>query len=132
MTVSRPNFGGLRWWFACPVTGRRVGKLYLPGGRSLFASRHAYRLAYQSQRDPDIERSHARQARIFEKLGAAYRIFGGAWPRRPKRMRHATYRRLMERLAAAEIAHEAVFAAGSVGLLRRMGKLRGSMCDGMN
>src|SRR5438067_1690451 len=35
LTTTRPRFGGLRWWFVCPlVVGgvpcrRRVGKLYL-------------------------------------------------------------------------------------------------------
>jgi hypothetical protein len=36
LTTTRPHFGGLRWWFVCPLSvegtrcGRRVGKLYLP------------------------------------------------------------------------------------------------------
>src|SRR5437016_5711621 len=40
LTTTQPRFGGLRWWFVCPLIvssrecGRRVGKLYLPpGGR---------------------------------------------------------------------------------------------------
>ena len=27
------RFGGRRWWFECPLTGRRVTKLYLPTGQ---------------------------------------------------------------------------------------------------
>jgi hypothetical protein len=36
LATSRPRFGGLRWWFICPLTvngrpcRRRMGKLYLP------------------------------------------------------------------------------------------------------
>jgi hypothetical protein len=40
LVTTRPRFGGVRWWFVCPLSargvpcGRRVGKLYLPpGGR---------------------------------------------------------------------------------------------------
>src|SRR5262245_58187166 len=34
LRTTRPNFGGLRWWFTCPLVvrgrpcGRRAGKLY--------------------------------------------------------------------------------------------------------
>lgn len=27
LTTTQPNFGGVRWWFICPVSGQRVGKL---------------------------------------------------------------------------------------------------------
>ena len=30
-TTPQP-FGGRRWWFICPQTGRRAAKLYLPNG----------------------------------------------------------------------------------------------------
>jgi hypothetical protein len=45
-----PQYGGRRWWFACPLTGNRVAKLYLPPGQNRFASRRAYGLAYSSSR----------------------------------------------------------------------------------
>jgi hypothetical protein len=47
-TTTTPSFGGRRWWFKCPVTNRRVAKLYLPPGESRFASREAYGLSYRS------------------------------------------------------------------------------------
>ncbi|MCI0625457.1 MAG: hypothetical protein L0387_28065 [Acidobacteria bacterium] len=56
---SRPNFGGVRWWFRCPLVikgkpcRRRVGKLYLPYGRSLFGCRHCHQLTYQSVQTHD-------------------------------------------------------------------------------
>jgi hypothetical protein len=49
-----PHFGGLRWWFVCPLgadggnCGRRVGKLYLPPGDRWFACRHCHELTYTS------------------------------------------------------------------------------------
>jgi hypothetical protein len=48
LTVTKPRFGGRRWWFKCPVTGQRVGKLYLAPGERQFASREARGLSYRS------------------------------------------------------------------------------------
>jgi hypothetical protein len=40
LTTSRPYFGGLRWWFVCPRSRRRVRKLYVLLGGRHFCSRH--------------------------------------------------------------------------------------------
>lgn len=54
LLTTRPNYGGLRWYFTCPVnkTGRscnhRVQKLYLPPGSQHFACRYCYELTYRS------------------------------------------------------------------------------------
>jgi hypothetical protein len=54
LATTRPSFGGLRWWFVCPliVNGRtcirRVGKLYLPPGGRYFGCRHCHDLTYTS------------------------------------------------------------------------------------
>jgi YD repeat-containing protein len=44
MTSTTLHSGGRRWWFVCPVTGERVGKLYLPEGATDFAGRKAHDL----------------------------------------------------------------------------------------
>ena len=124
LTATQPHFGGRRWWFLCPVSGRRAGKLYLPPGGDVFASRAVYRLAYQSQRVSRIERTHGRQRRIYARLGVDYRCFEQGAPVRKKWMRRATYERLLGELAAAEVAHEHVFAAGASRLLIRETKLK--------
>jgi len=41
LATTRPHFGGLRWWFVCPFSGRRVRKLYLHRVSEYFASRQA-------------------------------------------------------------------------------------------
>jgi hypothetical protein len=52
-----PHFGGLRWWFACPMQteqgecGRRVGKLYLPPGGRHFGCRRCHDLRYISSQE---------------------------------------------------------------------------------
>jgi len=54
LTATRPNFGGVRWWFICPlvvngrVCARRVAKLYLPPSRAYFGCRHCHDLTYTS------------------------------------------------------------------------------------
>src|SRR5262249_18355966 len=32
LSWSQPNFGGRRYWFCCPETGKRAAKLFLPRG----------------------------------------------------------------------------------------------------
>lgn len=47
------NYGGKRYWFLCPVCGKRVGKLYLlPEGR-YFACRACNNLTYRSSKEHD-------------------------------------------------------------------------------
>jgi hypothetical protein len=54
LTTTGPRFGGLRWWFICPLVRsdwpceRRVAKLYLPPGGRYFGCRHCYDLTYTS------------------------------------------------------------------------------------
>jgi hypothetical protein len=54
LVTTNPNYGGLRWWFICPIVRfdggppRRVEKLYLPCGAKYFGSRGAYGLTYTS------------------------------------------------------------------------------------
>lgn len=48
LLASKTNFNGLRFWFACPLCRRRVGKLYLPPGKLHFACRHCHELTYTS------------------------------------------------------------------------------------
>ena len=50
LVYTQPTYGGRRWWMICPLTGRRVAKLYLPPGGDRFASRTFWGLSYRSQR----------------------------------------------------------------------------------
>ena len=69
LTNTRPHYGGKQWWMLCPVTGHRVGKLHLPSGGDIFASRKAWRLGYQSQRNAPYDRAFERLFRLQRKLG---------------------------------------------------------------
>jgi len=57
LTSTPCNYGGVRYWFICPLVinnihcERRVGKLYLPPGGKYFGCRHCYNLTYTSCRE---------------------------------------------------------------------------------
>ena len=59
LTATRPRFGGLRWWFVCPLSvngrpcERRVAKLYLPPHGRYFGCRHCHNLTYRSAQEHD-------------------------------------------------------------------------------
>lgn len=55
LTTTRPHLGGSRFWFVCRC-GRRVGRLYLPAGHSVFGCRACYNLTYQSAQTHDKRR----------------------------------------------------------------------------
>lgn len=98
-TTPQP-FGGRRWWFVCPRTGRRAAKLYLPSGAFALASRQAYRLGYRSQRETPHDRALGRAFKLRHKLGADGGI--GDYVPKPKWMRWRTYERKLEQISAAE------------------------------
>jgi hypothetical protein len=52
LETTRLRFGGVRWWGRCPC-GRRVRKLYLPGGATRFACRQCHGLTYASAQEHD-------------------------------------------------------------------------------
>ncbi|SCW91446.1 hypothetical protein SAMN02927924_04027 [Sphingobium faniae] len=90
-----PHYGGKRWWMICPYRGIRVGKLYLPPGGDRFASRQAWRLGYQCQRDAARDCPFERLFRLQKKLGC-----GQGWEagiHRPTGMWQRTFERHLER-----------------------------------
>lgn len=54
LQTTCPNYGGIRWWFTCPLIidgrpcSRRVVKLYLPLGGQYYGCRVCYNLTYRS------------------------------------------------------------------------------------
>jgi len=54
LTYTVCFYGGIRWWFKCPVVkngvqcNKRVGVLYLTPRGKYFACRHCYNLTYRS------------------------------------------------------------------------------------
>jgi hypothetical protein len=91
-----PHYGGKRWWMICPYRYIRVDKLYLPPGGDRFASRRAWRLGYQCQREGARDRPCERLFRLQKKLKMTDRGLG-ALPIRPKGMWQRTFDRHLER-----------------------------------
>ena len=50
LVTTKPNYGGRRWWFICPIVRRdggpprRVAKLYLPSGSKYFGKSRSLRI----------------------------------------------------------------------------------------
>jgi hypothetical protein len=92
LQTTRPNFGGVRWWFSCPRVvdgeecGRRVGKLYRPPRSRTFACRHCLELTYQS-----CQKSHRYDGlfalMVGETLGESFEAVKRAFSYRAKEAR---------------------------------------------
>jgi hypothetical protein len=84
----------------CPHLNRRVRTLYLPRSGHHFWSRHAYELAYPSQRETKFDRASRRARKLRLRLGSD--PADDEYPDKPPRMRWATYNRLLDKLRAAD------------------------------
>lgn len=98
------RFGGVRWWFLCPFTGRQVHKLYLPRGAREFRSRQAYGLMYASQRESPMEKHVHKARRLRRRLGDQCTELHGPIPLKPKWMRWRTYDACVHAIQASESA----------------------------
>lgn len=114
-----PTYGGRRWWFQCPRTGRKTTKLYLPNGGWHFWSRQAYRLGYACRREDRFSRLQRRAAKLNRRLG------GEGWstwsdpPTKPKWMRWRTYQRKYEDWERVVERADAEFGLLAMRILRR-------------
>lgn len=105
------TFGGVRPWFRCPGRGcgDRVGKLYRPPGREVFACRECYELGYLSSRTSgdEVARAEQRYRDAYAKVDPKdRRPHPNDWdvphiPDRPKGMHRDTYEELVDELEAA-------------------------------
>ena len=99
------HLGGRRPWFLCSVysggryCGRRVAKLY--GVGKLFACRHCYGLAYESQHEAARHRGLGRAQKIRMRLGGSPSMMDD-FPNKPKGMHRRTYERLCRAYDIAE------------------------------
>jgi hypothetical protein len=96
LETSLSQFGGLRWWFQCPLCRRRVQKLFLPPRASRFACRHCHNLSYATRNQSPKDRCMEAARCIRLRLGGSASLLD-AFPDKPKRMWWRTYQRLWER-----------------------------------
>lgn len=120
LTSTQPHFGGARWWFLCPATGRRVRCLYLAPNAQRFLSRQAVGLSYRIERIGGYDRALARLCRAQKGLTDAPGL--AATLTRPKGMWRRSW---AKRLAACELAGDECGAAllgMMVALMRNEGR----------
>jgi hypothetical protein len=101
LVATIPPFGGRRWWFLCPHSGRRVMKLHLPFGARVFASRQAYQLGYTVQRESAEDQAYRRARKARARIGGGPNLMERL-PAKPKWMRWATYWRHVDACQRAE------------------------------
>jgi hypothetical protein len=109
LETSRPHFGGVRWWFVCPLSGRWVRKLYLQPGCDYFASRQALGLTYRVCREDVGARARRKAEKLWRRLGPERE--------RPKGMHWRTYNRIGSAAEAADALSWDVFLYRCVRLL---------------
>lgn len=103
LSKTHPPYGGVRWWFLCPILGcgRRVRVLYM---RKYFACRHCLKLTYQSRNEAE----HERYLRKAQKISASLGGYSVEFAPRPKGMHHTTYqRKINEMLYYSDLSDEA-------------------------
>lgn len=107
---TTPNFGGVRYWFACPACGRRCAQLYLSGDRREAACRVCQKLSYASQSETPFDRALRRCAKIRRRLGWPPGIANGEGDR-PPGMHRSTFtaligehQRLVTKINASAVA----------------------------
>jgi hypothetical protein len=122
LLTTRPQYGGVRYWWACPRCDqrRRVLYVYPRHGRHRFACRRCQGLRYYVHRETRTDRLHRRAKKMWRRAGSE----DGHEPwEKPKWMRWATFSRLV--LAGRE-AQE----AGDRIILGRLGRALASIQAG--
>lgn len=97
LVKTYPNYGGVRYWFICPVTGKRVAKLYRTPYDNRFISRHVYKLLYASQSESIFSKLGNKRYKLMRKLDSNY-----SFPVRPKGMHHKTFERIANQVHALD------------------------------
>jgi hypothetical protein len=121
LRTSPQPFGGVRWWFVCPRTGRRCTKLFLPLGGHRFWSRQAWGLGYACQRETAQCRAQRQAIKTYRALRGEGNWRDGA-SAKPKWMRWRTYDQLAARLDHYNDAFDANWMVSVSRLLARAGR----------
>lgn len=91
LTTTKPNYGGVRYWFKCINCSKRVSVLYCAG---LYVCRCCIGAKYQTQHLQPIDRLFKRVAAIRERLGWYGGIAYGKG-KKPLKMHHRTFEQLV-------------------------------------
>lgn len=121
--TSTPHYGGTRYWWRCPLCGRRCADLF--SGRT-FACRRCYDLTYASAQsgDPRSERVERRMWAIRRRLGAEGGLLDDVPAGKPRFMHWSTYERLL-----AEYGDLQTIWLGDLGLMVGLAAERPEIAD---
>ena len=122
LRTTRPNLGGVRYWFGCPRCGmpRRVLYAYPSSGRCGFMCRRCRGVRYRSHRESREDRLSRKARKLWGRAGS--KDGNEPWEK-PKWMRWATFSRLvLAGRAAQEEADYIVLGKLGAGLARIQGK----------
>jgi len=108
LQTTQPHWGGVRWWFTCPLVingrrcGQRVQKLYLPPGCKYYGCRRCYDLGYLSRWEDAQIRARSKAEKVRLRLGGS-RSLDETFPDKPKGMWWRTCEHLRETSERAEM-----------------------------
>lgn len=123
---TRPNFGGLRYWFVCPVCSRRCATLYRLKHRNGAACRVCLKLNYPSQHERALDRNLRRCSKLRQRLGWPPGVANGEGGR-PPGMHRSTFTTLTAEHRRLAIKVNASVSA-VLGQLRSSRTRSGSCC----
>ncbi len=109
------HLGGVRPWWVCPDCGRRCAIVY--GFADRFTCRQCGNLTYTTSQSSEWVRK-IRKARKIQARLEILKIGDRRVPIRPKGMHEQTFRRLVDRWVAAELASGAAFKPVAEGWAR--------------
>lgn len=126
------NYGKMRYWFGCPICGKRAARLFLHGGSVAdWKCRECANLVYRSQQATkgDFWTWYDKAATIAQKLNPDYWEDGFSYlltsdicwlfPERPKGMHWKTYYRLRDKYCSYVKRGNAINAAQLGMVLKR-------------
>lgn len=122
LTSEPMRFGGVRWWFRCPYTSRRVLKLYKFGSVDKFCARTAIRPlpTYASQRVSGMDAIQHARWRLRRKLGDPGDLRDNL--NKPRWMRWKTFDRFAERDEHLGEREDAAFVGHFGRLMTRLAR----------
>ncbi len=97
LSTTRPNYGGCRLWFLCPLCGVRRVALYVRR-EGLVGCRECFQLAYPSKYERREVRLFRRIHKLLRQLGTESSGGDTSIPPRPKGMHRQTYARILREL----------------------------------
>jgi hypothetical protein len=103
--IAQPRrFGGVQWYFKCPVTEQRCLVVWMPPGATRFCSRQAWgkQVAYSSQFESPFSRAVGAREKVKSRLIGDLNRRDWQLPPKPKWMRWNTYERLAQKYSHYE------------------------------